>query len=77
MDIFRYVFIVKVKNVILEFTVMEDHISLILLESFLLATLLIRVKSEENLLLIAKVFKSLPHRSFYKVLCLFRVQKVF
>ena len=77
MDIFRYVFIVKVKNVILEFTVMEDHISLILLESLLLATLLIRVKSEENLLLIAEVFKSLPYGSFYKVLCLFRVQKVF
>ena len=75
-DIFL-VFLVKIENVVLYITVMEDHIPLFTLESHLLATLLISVESEEDLLLIAEVFKSLPHRSFYKVLCFFSFQKVF
>lgn len=77
LNIFWDSLIVKIQNVGLECTIMEDHISLILLESHLLATLLIRVECKENLLFIAVVFESLPHRSFYKVLCLFGFQKVF
>ena len=76
MDIFL-VFLVKIENVVLYITVMEDHIPLFTLKPHLLATLLIRVESEEDLLLIAEVFESLPHRSFYKVLCFFSFQKVF